>query len=106
MSTVTVLSAFDHGTLALARSLLTDAEIPYAVRNDMILDLFAEGRMGYNQLIGPAEVQVRPEDAEVASEMLALLQGSGMSPIPEWLRTWATAILLYGFLIPIITMAR
>ena len=67
---VTVMAEEDPGRLALAESLLMDAEIPYAKKGDQVQDLFGGGRIGVNPLVGPVLLQVPKEYEE---EALALL---------------------------------
>jgi hypothetical protein len=58
---VTVLITRDHSELALAKSLLEGADIPFFAKNEEVESLFAAG---------PVELQVRPEDAAEARELL------------------------------------
>lgn len=67
---VTVLAVEDPGRLALAESLLMDAEIPYSKKNDFVQDFFAGGRIGPNPVVGPVLVQVFPQHAEEARALL------------------------------------
>lgn len=67
---VTVMAEEDPGRLALAESLLMDAEIPYAKKGDQIQDLFGGGRIGFNPLVGPVLLQVAKEHAEEARALL------------------------------------
>jgi hypothetical protein len=71
---VTVLASGDAGRIALAKSLLQSAGIPFIVVNEAAQDLFAWGVLGtgFNVVTGPAEVQVRAEDAEDARQVLEL----------------------------------
>jgi hypothetical protein len=58
---VTVLITRDHSELALAKSLLEGARIPFFARNEEVESLFAAG---------PIEVQVRPEHEAEARDLL------------------------------------
>src|SRR3990172_3899283 len=72
---VTVYRSGNPALLALAKSILEDAGIPYVVRGEGLQDLFAWGRMGigFNPLVGPPEIQVDIEDKEEAVELLEQL---------------------------------
>lgn len=67
---VTVMAEEDPGRLALAESLLMDAEIPYIKKGDQVQDLFGGGRIGFNPLVGPVLLQVSEEYAEEARALL------------------------------------
>ena len=73
---VTVYRSGNPALLALAKSILDDAGIQYAVRGEGLQDLFAWGRIGigFNPLVGPAEIQVDKEDREEAIEILKQLE--------------------------------
>jgi hypothetical protein len=58
---VTVLVTRDHSELALAKSLLEGAGLPFFARNEEVENLIAAG---------PVEVQVRPEHEAEARELL------------------------------------
>ena len=58
---VTVLLTRDHSELAVAKSLLEGAGIPFFARNEEVESLIAAG---------PVELQVRPEDAAEARDLL------------------------------------
>jgi len=58
---VTVLLTRDHSELALAKSLLEGAGIPFFARNEEVESLIAAG---------PVEVQVRPEHEAEARDLL------------------------------------
>jgi hypothetical protein len=63
---VTVLETADPAILAVAKSLLEDAGIPFFAKGEGIQSLF-----GYaNPVIGPIELQVSPEDAAEAQARL------------------------------------
>jgi hypothetical protein len=69
----TVLETSDAGLIAVAKSLLETAEIPFVVRGENIQDLFGAGRFpgNINVLVGPVELQV---DAQDKGEALAILE--------------------------------
>lgn len=69
---VTVLEASDPALLAVAESLLLEAEIPHLNKNDRVQDLFAMGRIGgVSPLTGPVRIQVPEEHEENARALLA-----------------------------------
>lgn len=70
---VTVLETGDEFKLALAKSLLEEAGITFHAAGEGLQDLFGVGRFGagFNPLVGPARLQVRPDQAEEARAMLA-----------------------------------
>lgn len=75
----TVLETSDAGLVAVAKSLLEDAEIPFVVRGEYIQDLFGIGRFpgNINVLVGPVELQVNAGDKDEALAILeALLNDS------------------------------
>ena len=67
---VTVLLTRDHSELAIVKSLLEGAGIPFFARNEEVESLIAAG---------PVEVQVRPEHAAEAKELLRDLNERGES---------------------------
>lgn len=69
---VTVLETGDPALLAIAESLLQEADIPYLKKGESLQDLFALGRMafGFNPITGPVLLQVPEEHAETASLLL------------------------------------
>jgi hypothetical protein len=73
---VTVVETGDPGEIALAESILLEAQIPYLKKGDQIQDLFAMGRLssGFNPITGPVEIQVAEENAEAAHEALEELK--------------------------------
>jgi len=72
---VTVLESSDPTVLAVAESLLMEAEVPYLKKGDQIQDLFAWGRLftGFNPVVGPVQIQVAEEHADSALEILEAL---------------------------------
>jgi hypothetical protein len=82
---VTVLETAEPGLIAVAESLLLEAEIPYLKKGDQIQDLFALGRLGVNPLIGPVLLQVPEEHEEAARGLLHELElepGAGEETAP------------------------
>ena len=67
---VTVLETSDPGLLAIAKSLLDDARIPYFAKGEAIQDLFGVGRLAFNPITGPVELQVSDDDAAEARSVL------------------------------------
>jgi len=69
---VTVFATGNHGLIALAKSMLDDAEIKYYAKNERTEDLIGLGVIGtgYNPVIGPVEIQVLENDAEEAKILL------------------------------------
>ena len=82
---VTVLESSDPALLAVAESLLLEAEIPYLKKGDQIQDLFALGRFpaGFNVVVGPVLLRVPEEHAENALEILEVLKSQEMADEPE-----------------------
>jgi len=70
---VTVLASGDPGLMAIAKSLLQSAEIPFVVQGEGVQDLLGVGRIGsgFNLVTGPARLQVAADDAADARELLA-----------------------------------
>lgn len=68
----TVLETSDAGLIAVAKSVLEDAGIPFMVRGEHIQDLFGVGRFpgNINVLVGPVELQVDARDLDEASAVL------------------------------------
>jgi hypothetical protein len=74
----TVVSSGDSGLIAVAKSLLQSAGIPFLVRGEAVQDLFGAGRAfgGFNIITGAIQLQVRSEDADDARLVLEdLLEG-------------------------------
>ena len=70
---VTVLASGDPGLMAVAKSLLRSADIPFLVQGEGVQDLFGVGRIGsgFNVVTGPARLQVGADDADDARAVLA-----------------------------------
>jgi hypothetical protein len=81
---VTVFSCGSSDQIALAKSVLMEAGIEFAIRGELVQDLFAWGRFtgGSNPIIGPVQFQVRAVDAADASQILAGL-GPGIEPAQD-----------------------
>ena len=73
-SLVTVFETGDPGLLAMAHSILDEAEIPYLTQGEGIQDLFGAGRLGtgFSILAGPVHLRV---ERELETEVRALLAG-------------------------------
>jgi len=69
---VTVLESSDPALLAVAKSLLEEADIPYYAKGEGVQDLFGAGRLGtgFSLVAGPVELQVSPDDAAEARALL------------------------------------
>ena len=69
---VTVLCTADQGLIALAKSLLEEADIPCFAKGEGIQDLFGVGRAGtgFSIVAGPIELQVPADDADEARKLL------------------------------------
>ncbi|HEY6893464.1 MAG TPA: DUF2007 domain-containing protein [Rhodanobacteraceae bacterium] len=72
---VTVLETSDPALLAVAKSLLEDARIPFFAKGEGVQDLFALGRFGtgFSPVAGPIELQVAADDAAEAHSVLVEL---------------------------------
>jgi hypothetical protein len=69
---VTLVETGNPFDVAVAESLLTEAEIPYWKQGDGLQDLFGGGRLGlgYNLLTGPVRIQVERQDLDQARKLL------------------------------------
>ncbi len=69
---VTVLETGDPALLAVAKSLLEDAGIPFFAKGEATQDLFGVGRLGtgFSPIVGPVELQVSADDAPEAQARL------------------------------------
>ena len=72
-SLVTVLATGDFSLMAIAKSLLQSAGIPFTTQGEGIQTLFGAGCIGtgFNLITGPAKLQVAASDALEAREILA-----------------------------------
>jgi hypothetical protein len=70
---VPVLETGDPSLLLVAKSVLESAGIRFCARGEGVQDLFALGRMGtgFNILTGPVRLEVEPDRAEEAKDLLA-----------------------------------
>ena len=67
---VTVGAFTNASELMIAKSMLDDAGIDYFAKNEGVVGLFGGGQIGFNPFTGPIEIQVRPEDADMARELI------------------------------------
>ncbi|HXK60997.1 MAG TPA: DUF2007 domain-containing protein [Acidobacteriota bacterium] len=75
---VTVFDTGDPADLLVAKSILEAEGIEFFAKDEGIQDLFGAGRLGagFNTMAGQVQIQVRPEDAERAREILERLDES------------------------------
>lgn len=73
---VSVLVSVHAEAIAVGKSILIDAGIPFGIRNEEVQDLFGYGRFptGNSLIMGRIEMIVPAEHAEVARVLLAGLQ--------------------------------
>ncbi|MDP6778018.1 MAG: DUF2007 domain-containing protein [Candidatus Latescibacteria bacterium] len=77
---VKVLSVGDPFRIALAKSLLDEAGIPYLSQGEPLQEMIGAGRFGgYNIAVGPIEIFVDAENADKARALLEDLEGDGDS---------------------------
>ena len=71
-----VMELADPAGLAVAKSLLQEAGIPFFIKNEETQSLFGWGRLGtgYNVITGPPVVMVDPARLDEARELLAALR--------------------------------
>lgn len=68
---MTVFSTPNAGEIALVRSLMEEADIPFMVQNEGVQDLFGLGRLGgYNPFMGSVHFRVKRIDIEIARQVL------------------------------------
>lgn len=69
---VTVYTTGNAALIAIAKSILEDAGIPYFAKGEGLQDLFGAGRLGvgFNSAIGPVEIQVAGKNFEEARMLL------------------------------------
>ena len=77
---VSVLATSDPGLMAVAKSLLQSAQIPFVAEGEAIQDLFGIGRLSFNPLTGAAVLRVAPQDTADARALLADLETPGPEP--------------------------
>jgi hypothetical protein len=71
-----VLETSDQGLLAIAKSLLEEAEIPFFAKGEGVQDLFGWGRLGtgFSIVAGAVALQVPADQADEARGLLKDLQ--------------------------------
>ncbi|MFB3904015.1 MAG: DUF2007 domain-containing protein [Acidobacteriota bacterium] len=80
MELVTVFDTGEPADVLVARSILEAEGIEFFAKDEGVQDLFGAGRLGsgFNTMTGQVEIQVRPEDAERARQLLQHLdEGEG-----------------------------
>lgn len=72
---VTVFDTGEPADVLVAKSLLEAEGIEYFAKDEGVQDLFGAGRLGsgFNVMAGQVEIQVRPEDADRARQLLERL---------------------------------
>jgi len=80
---VTVFKSGHEGLIALAKSILDEANIEYLIKNEGVQDLIGLGVFGtgFNPITGPMELKVLPQSEEYAKELLSGLEES--TPLDE-----------------------
>jgi len=73
MSLVTILATSNQVLIAVAKSALESAGIPFVVQGEGVQDLVGLGRFpgGLNLVTGPMQIQVTAENADEARGLLA-----------------------------------
>ena len=68
----TILETGDQFLIARVKSILDEAGIPYLAKGEGLQDLFGLGRIGagYNQVVGPVQLQVRKDQEQLARRLL------------------------------------
>jgi hypothetical protein len=74
---VKVYETADATLIPVVQSLLGGAGIQVLTKGESVLDLFAFGRLGGMNVVGPAMFFVHPNDAEAARGVLAELEDAG-----------------------------
>ena len=82
---VKVFEATNAAVLPLVQSVLSDANIEFMTKGDLLQDLFALGRfgMGSNNAIGPATIWVRKDDEAEARSLIEMLDEPAATSEPE-----------------------
>ena len=75
---VKVYETADATLIPVVQSLLGGAGIQVLTKGESVLDLFAFGRLGGMNVVGPAMFFVHPNDAEAARTVLAELDEAGV----------------------------
>jgi Putative prokaryotic signal transducing protein len=70
---ITVFESGNQAVIAVVKSILDDAEIPYIVKGENVQNLFGLGVIGtgYNIITGPIHIQVNQEDEPAAKQLLS-----------------------------------
>ncbi len=70
---ITVFESGNQAVIAVVKSILDDAEIPYIVKGENVQNLFGLGVIGtgYNIITGPIQIQVNQEDEPAAKQLLS-----------------------------------
>jgi hypothetical protein len=73
---ITIFESGNQPIIALVKSILDHAEIPYLVKGENLQNLFGLGVIGtgFNLIAGPVEIQVRREDETAARELLTEIE--------------------------------
>jgi hypothetical protein len=80
----TIYATGDPALVALAKSLLEEAEIEYFTKGYEFQDIVGSGWLGWlDDAIGPVEFLVAVEDAPTARELLAHLDNAVPDKLPE-----------------------
>ena len=82
---VTVLETSNPALLAVAKSILEAASIPYFAKGEALQNLFVAGTLGgFNPIAGPVELQVSADDARDArAALIELTRGTYDEPRRE-----------------------
>ena len=69
---VTVFNSGNEALIALAKSILDEANIQYLIKNEGVQDLLGIGVFGtgFNPITGPVQIQVLPSNEEYAKDLL------------------------------------
>ena len=73
---ITVFTTEDPGLVAIVKSVLDETGIDYSVRGETLRNVLGWGMPGVYG-VGPAQFQVREEDAAEAIRILSLLEEKG-----------------------------
>lgn len=76
---VTILETGDPVLLAMTKSVLDEAEIPYVTKGEQLQNLFGAGQIGvgFNPITGGVQIQVREDDELESRALLEDLLDSG-----------------------------
>ncbi|RPI28255.1 MAG: DUF2007 domain-containing protein [Acidobacteria bacterium] len=72
---VTIFDTGEPADVLVAKSILEAEGIEFYAKDEGVQDMFGAGRLGagFNTMAGQVEIQVRPEDAERARDLLKRL---------------------------------